>query len=212
MANLGGIGRELASNASAIMQDLYKFGKDLPLLGVTKKGQNKIGARAGDIAEAFSPETKAFREATSNKVNSINDEGGILDQITKNHNSTNGLTGDAEISRDRISSDITKAHHVSGEKERAEALSKVRSDYGIGEDHMNTIGSTIADSKKLAGTYEKAAKAPFGMAKDYFMDGSPLATYAKVATVATAAQMIGGSRTSLTEKNGQRDIAGIPFI
>jgi len=74
------------------------------------------------------------------------------------------------------------------------------------------VNSTEIAAANRATEWSNAIGAPFAMAKTALMDGSPLAVYAKGAAVVTAGQFMNGSRQSLTEQNGQKDIAGIPFI
>jgi hypothetical protein len=212
IGGLGSVERTILSNAKADAQDLFRYAQKMPLLGVTDRGANKIASRANMIKEAFSDETKEAAKMLRNNVDNINGESGMLENIAKAHNTANSLKGEDAVTRGQMSSEIGAAHRITDEKERAAALSGIASKYGIDDNKMGYIGDTISQSNDLSRKYWNAASAPFGMVKDCALDGSPLSFLAKGAVAATAAQFIGGSRTSLTEKNGQRDIAGIPFI
>lgn len=209
----GGVTREIASNAALTTEGIFRSISKFPLLGVTDAGGKSISNRAGDIAEVFSKETQAMRENVSQQVQNLNGEGGILDEIANAHNTANGLSGEQAIGKGNIAEDINAAYtYGRTAKDRASNLADVGGKYGMNASHMDAIQETMDSSSKLADTYTRAGAAPFGIVKDYFLDGSPLSMYAKGATAVTAFQFATGSRTSLTEKEGQKDIAGIPFI
>ena len=208
----GSVERTVASNATAGAQEIFGAAKNLPLLGVTKEGADAIAGRANAIKSVFSEEGKAMRKETSEQVKALNGEDGILSSIAKDHNTAKGLTGDQAITKDHIAGEINKAYASGGSEQKGQAMSNIKEKYGMNDGHIDQINNTMQNSQKVADSYYNAAKAPFGMAKDYILDGSPLATYAKGAVGVTALQFMNGSRTSLTQQNGQKDIAGVPFI
>jgi hypothetical protein len=198
----GSVTRAIGANIGADLQELFGAVKRMPLFGVSKGGER---AMAHDIAAIRRVGADSTRRA-QNLVNEGTEKiSGILDDAAK-------AFGRDDVTAETIGREINSAYGHKDTGKVNDALNDISGKYNISADNMNTITGTMSLSNRLAKRYTDAATAPLSLAKDYMLDGSPLATYAKGAAIVTGAQFLNGSRTSLTTQNGQRDIAGVPFI
>lgn len=194
----------LFSNLDASKQSIYDIAKgvggaiaDLPLTGVPNKTR--------DIAKDFGKSSKAFKDAGSLGENTryLKDAG---KELNKKIDSIARLN---EMSADDVSKSIL-SDNLSGLK---------TDDIFGGEKDMITKDNIQSMYKDIDKRYGKQAEAlgsmittPFKTAGSFFADSSPAGAYTKGALGITAMQYMNGSRDSLTSQNGQKDIAGVPFI
>jgi hypothetical protein len=201
MGEVGSVSRAIGSNITAEVQSLFGAFKRMPLLGITSKGEKALARNIAAIKRTGADSTKKAHALVKQGTEEISD---MLSDAARR-------IGDEKITAETIGKEISRAYGLEGEA-RARALGGIAEKYGLTQDNLNTIDRTMGLSQRVADRYMAGAMAPFNMVKEYALDGSPLSVYAKGATAVTIAQFMNGSRTSLTEQNGQRDIAGIPFI
>jgi hypothetical protein len=202
-----GVGKAVASNVSAEAHGLFSWMKNMPLFGVTSQGEARIAQGIKNIKAPFSKEFQEARNVLGKEVEAIRGKGGVLETYAKDFNRARGLEGADAITSRQIERDITSSFGQGDD-----AILAAQRQYGISNEHMERIAGAMDRSQQIAGAYSEAVLSPFRMAKDYALDGSPLAMYAKGAVAFTGFQMATGRRESLTSKGGQSNIAGIPFI
>lgn len=216
MAFFRAMGKGVASNAAAHKNTLFKvLGVGAPTKKAAKDAKEAMKVLGGEEMKNLSKSISQADEGIGGVMESIlkgRDDISAKD-VKKHVNSTLGAYNDEISWLKGLSGDELTARTKEIQNTHVQNLANT---LGADTDAASALLGTTAHRNNLinkqADAYGKAMGAPLNLAKTYLKDGGPLATYAKVAVPLTAMQFANGSRTSLTEQNGQRDIAGIPFI
>lgn len=205
--------RNIISNGSTTAQKIFNGAKNMPLFGVSRTGEAKIVENINNIVKPF---TRDAREARAVLKQSGEEHAKALGNYAKDYNAANGITGLGSTLKTQLGmeNEIAKASMMTGDA-GATAMREVGTKYGINQADLAGYKSYIGEVGKQNQGYIDAAKNVGGAIKNYMMDGSPLSMYAKGAAAVTAMQYMNGSRSGisgLVTQNGERDIAGIPFV
>ena len=217
---------KIASNGAAQVNGLFKFlgiGDDTRAAAkrLSKNVKTAVGSEMKDIGKRIGALDDNIKNTAKNIASRSNSDAGTVNKhlsetYGKYKNQADSLTNEIRGSKIEDKNQAAAVLNARREELTQGAISDIISKHNISQEEATGLFNNMKTRDSLinaqSGVASNALGSPLNLAKTYMLEGGPLATYAKGAALVTAGQFMNGSRTSLTEQNGQRDIAGVPFF